>query len=68
MEPGDEFPQKYDTKTHICEMTIEETFLEDQGVISCQAINKYGDAVTSCYLSVVGKTILPNCLSRLDIN
>lgn len=54
MEAGEEFPQKFDTTTGICEMTITETFQEDEGIISCQAANRFGEATTQCFLTVTG--------------
>ncbi|KAL1245345.1 Titin [Trichinella spiralis] len=52
MEEGDEFVQQYNSHNGWCKLTISEVFPEDQGIISCQAINKSNESVTSCFFTV----------------
>ncbi|VDP38016.1 unnamed protein product [Soboliphyme baturini] len=55
MEQSNDFRQTYNPDTGLCTLTIAEVYVEDQGVISCQAINRFGDATTSCFFTVVGR-------------
>lgn len=54
MEPGEEFRQAFNFQSGICELIIDEVFLEDQGEISCSATNEHGQDTTTGYLRVNG--------------
>jgi hypothetical protein len=53
IKPSDEF--KYENDSAIYRLKICEVFPEDTGVFSCEALNKIGEAVTSCFVRVDGK-------------
>ncbi|OUC40199.1 immunoglobulin I-set domain protein [Trichinella nativa] len=67
MEEGDEFVQQYNSHNGWCKLTISEVFPEDQGIISCQAINKSNESVTSCFFTVQGKYLVVLSSADKDI-
>lgn len=47
--------------TGLCELHVPEIFVEDAGIYSCKAINKFGKSSTKTNIAIEGIIILPVC-------